>query len=143
MSPLARRFLALFLSFFIGMVVMVAIEAVGMASFPAPSPFDPNDPAQLAAVMDQLPLGAKLSVVLGWILAPLAAGAVAGRVHPEGSPRDALAVGLGFTIMGVLNLLSVPHPWWMVIPGVGAYLPAAWAGDRIARRGGYSSDSQT
>jgi hypothetical protein len=133
MSPFVRRFFALFAGTLAGMIVMIMIEALGMMIFPAPSTLDVQDPAALAAAMDLIPLGAKLMVVLAWVAAPFAAGALAARLHPEGSPTNALAIGGLFTFMGILNLMSVPHPLWMAIPGVVAYLPAAWAGDRVAR----------
>ena len=53
------------------------------------------------------------------------------------SPKIAHAVGIGavFLVFGAINLKMIPHPLWFAIIDLAIYLPAAWLGGRLAKRG--------
>ena len=112
-----RNVLAFFAGFTVCVVTVAVVEGIGMALFPPPPDLDPNDPAALAALMDQIPLGALVSVVVAWGLAALLGPLVAGRAATHGR-ATAGVVGALFLVVVVLNLAMLPHPIWMWVVGL-------------------------
>jgi hypothetical protein len=115
-------------------LVVSAIESVAMALFPAPAGFDFEDPAQLARLMDVMPLPAKLLVLAAWVLGGLAGGFVAAFAAEKGSLRAPIAVGVIDVLLVIGNLVAFPHPLWMQVTGVLLPVPAAVLGGVLARR---------
>lgn len=114
-------------------VVITAVELLGARLYPPPAGLDLQDPAALATMVAQMPLGALAFVVLAWALGALAGGWVAARIgRPH--PRIAAAiVGLA-VVAGVLTMIvSIPHPLWMSALGVLLPVPLALTGARLAR----------
>ncbi|MEQ9316660.1 MAG: hypothetical protein RLN72_12475 [Henriciella sp.] len=114
-----------------GLVVLVT-EIIGHLIFPPPEGTDLSDPEALAAIMDEIPLGAKIAVLVAWFLGVLAGCFAALRIS-RGTAWTGLAVAAVMLAMMAMTLATIPHPVWMV---VGAVLVTAigWAGAaRLAR----------
>lgn len=114
-----------------GLVVFVT-EAIGHLVFPPPEGTDLSDPEALAAIMDQIPLGAKIAVLVAWFLGVLAGCFTALKIS-RGVSWTGLAVAAVMLAMMGMTLIAIPHPVWMIIGAVAVTL-VGWAGAaRLAR----------
>mgnify|MGYP007070581564 CR=1 FL=1 len=125
-----RRMVGLIVGIFAGALMVALIEAAGQKIFPPPPGADLKDPAQLRALMSQLPVGALVSVVVAWVLGAVAGGQIAMGIARD--PRVSLAVGFFLTVMGAMTMSSFPHPIWMWIAGLLLPVPSAWLGARLS-----------
>lgn len=128
MKPAFRALLGLLAGMMVAVAVIATIEAIGHKIWPLPATTgNSKDPAVIATLLAQAPLGALASVVLAW-WAGAAGGAWIG-FRFAGQPH-ARAVGLG--VAGVIwlataaNLLLIPHPVWMMVAGLGGVPLCAW-----------------
>lgn len=108
----------------VGVVVIGLVEGVGHMIFPPPRGVDLTDPAQLKSVMSQVPVQAKIAVLIAWLLGILAgastANLVAGRRRWAGR-----AVALLLFAFAAWTMVSIPHPAWFMAGAVVAALVAA------------------
>jgi pimeloyl-ACP methyl ester carboxylesterase len=111
-------------------VAITLIEALNVKLFPLPAGLDPNNPAQLAAVVAALPYAAKLLIVVGWCLGAFVGAAVAARIA-EHRLIVALILGALVVIGTLVNARAIPHPQWMIMAGTLLPLPLAWLATRI------------
>ena len=97
----------------IGVVIVFIAEMIGHMIFPPPEGVDLKDPEQLKAIMHEIPLGAKIAVLVAWGLGTFGGGSAAvlmsGRkAWPAGIVALVMLAAAGFT------LYAIPHPLWMV-----------------------------
>jgi len=97
----------------IGVAIVFGAEIVGHMIYPPPEGTDLRDPEQLRAIMSEIPLGAKIAVLVAWGLGTFGGG-VAGvlmsgrKAWPAGVVALVMLAAAGFT------LFTIPHPMWMV-----------------------------
>lgn len=97
-----------------GVAIVFVSEAIGHMLYPPPDGVDLKDPDQLKTIMQEIPLGAKLAVLVAWGLGTFGGGVtaimVSGRkAWPAGIVALILLAGAGAT------LLMIPHPIWMMV----------------------------
>ena len=97
-----------------GVAVIAALESIGHVIFPPPEGVNIKDPEVLKSIMDQIPLGAKISVLIAWGGGVLVGGIVA-RVIAQGKAPAASIVGLVLLALAGVTMVQIPHPIWMVI----------------------------
>ena len=122
-----------FLGVLAGLVALVAVvwvvEAIGHSVWPPPPGTNPSDPAQLATLLDKIPLAAKIAVVVAWFAGALAGAWVANLVARWAAAGwIVVAIGIAF---GVMTLFMIPHPLWMQVAAVAAPLLGGWIGLRL------------
>lgn len=117
-----------------GIIVVGLVEAVGMAIWPVPHEVQNamSDAATMAAAMAQVPVGAKLFVVIAWAVGSFVGGCVTGLVR--GQRAQARVVGILMLALVMTMLMTIPHPAWMALAGLLLPLPAALLGGRLCRR---------
>jgi len=124
-----RKILGAIAGAVLGVVVIMAIQALGHMLFPAPGDINLSDPDTLAVSMDRMPLGSKISVVAAWTLGPLIGGIAGGRIAQA---RWASWIPGGLTALGlVANAFAIPHPLWMLIAGAAGIAAATYLADRF------------
>jgi hypothetical protein len=113
--------------------VVGVLEAVGHAIYPPPPGINLHDPEALKTIIDQLPLGAIVMVLVAWgtgtLVGAFAAAAIAGRapmVH-------GLIVGGIIMTFAVLTMIMIPHPVWFMIVSVFVVLVPALLGALLAK----------
>jgi cytochrome c biogenesis protein CcdA len=94
-------------------VTVMLVEMAGHLIFPPPDGVDVSDPEQLAAIMQDIPLGAKIAVLVAWAAGIIVGGAVAILVAKRN--WTAWVVGLAVLAMGALTMMMIPHPFWMMV----------------------------
>ena len=108
-----------------GTVLIMLLEWVAHMLFPVT--------ADVTSV-DALPIATKLAIVVTYLIASFAGGAVAAWVGRTAIP--AIAVGVLLLALGIWNMTMIPHPMWMAVAnGLALLVPAVLAGYWFAPRG--------
>jgi hypothetical protein len=111
-----------------------AMEVLGSLIYPPPPGMNPDDPASVKTAMANLPAGALLLVLLGWIVGTFA-GAWITALRADRAPiGHGLVLGGLFLVGAVVNMLMIPHPVWFWILGVAIFLPSAFLGAKLGAR---------
>jgi hypothetical protein len=126
-----RMLLAAIAGVLAGGLTVALVETAGHMIFPPPPGADVSNPESLAALMSQIPLGAKLFVVLAWTAGALAAGCTASRISKASPVVPALIAGTVLLAGGAYTLFTIPHPAWMMAAGLLLPLPMAWLGTKV------------
>lgn len=109
-------------------LLIMAVQALGLRLYPLPPDVDPADPAALARVLRDAPVGALLMVELSYAAGSLAAGSVVGLLARRHAFLLAGIVGGLLTLAGFANLAAIPHPAWFAVVSTVTYLPCALLG---------------
>ncbi len=120
----------------VAMILIAAIEAVTGLWFQLPANFEAMDRVDQAQAMAAMPSAAKRIIVIGWAL-----GAALGAYLAMGIARSGSAawtVGGLVAISGIINVVMLPHPFWMQLAAVWAPLLGCWTVARLARATGRS-----
>lgn len=117
-----------------GSIMVALVESLGHAVFPLPEGLqaDLNNPAAIKELMDSVPLGSKVAVLVAWALGALVSGMVAMAI--SGKRTSARATGIFLLVAVILNLMMIPHPLWMMAIGVLLPVPASLAGSELIKK---------
>ena len=98
-----------------------------------------------AGVVQTLPVGAMVFVVVAWVIGAFDGGFVAALIARNGHPRAAAVVPALMVMAGVVGMIvKMPgHPLWMAVVGLLLPIPAALAGAWLAARAAAGPDRQT
>ncbi len=113
-----------------GVVTMMILESAGDLIFPMPPAADLSRAGASLTYMDQMPIGAKVIVLLGWAAASYLASTLALRLARSKNPRVGWAAGGAVFAAGVLSLAMIPHPIWMWALGLVALTAPAYTAAR-------------
>ena len=101
-----------------GGCVVALVEFLGVLANPMPEGLDRSDYDAMAEWVRGLPTTAFLIVLLAWGAGPFTAGYIARRFSVGRSVLVSL-IPVALLLLGtVMNLVSIPHPWWMFPAGV-------------------------
>jgi len=136
MSPMVRRVLAVLVGLCVGVIIIMAVEALSSRVFPMPTRVDPDDKEALRAAIATLPFGAFLFVLAAWALGTLAGAVTPTLIDRTATREPALNVRSALFHRAVITMISIPQPTWltdiavlMIAPGWGEQAtPAAFRG---------------
>jgi hypothetical protein len=130
-NPSFRDLGATFAGLFTAVVLIAVVQAVAHQLYPPPPGTDFHDPAALAELMAQMPVGALLMVLLSYGVGTLIGALVASRFSAPHLPkRQGWIVGLMMLTAGVMNLLAIPHPAWFWAACFVVFIAAAQVGTK-------------
>jgi site-specific recombinase len=135
MRSVLKGIAAVVAGFVAATVVMMIVETINGRVFHselARAAEGLTDREAIRALLSTAPVSAFLVVLLGWILGGVAGGWVAARLSVQASLRHGLIVGGLLTLAGVANNLMIPPPMWFWVVSLVVFLPAAYAGARLA-----------
>ena len=117
-----RSVLSVVVGVIVASVLILIVELVGHSMFPPPAGLDPNDPAFIA----NIPVSAKIAVVIAWFVGALGGGVVASVIAKRWAPSAWVVAGTVLLLAGV-TMLQFPHPLWMMLgavasTGIGGFL---------------------
>ena len=115
-----------------GGAIVLVVEALGHRLYPPPPGADFATAGGRGAAVAQAPAGALWFVILAYAAGAFSGGALAVRIARTPSLLPAVIVGGVLMLGGLSNLLAMPHPWWMVVATIVVFMPAAWAGGKLA-----------
>lgn len=131
------RLIFAFLAGAVAMSLTVAgIQAIGHQLWPLPAGIDPNSHAQMATIVESMPVAAKAWVVLAYAIATAVAVLVATAIARARWKGLGIALGSLMVALCLINLLMLPHPLWMAIVTLAIPLPIAMAMARWRRPAG-------
>ena len=137
MPPLLRNILALVIGFLAGSVVNMVIVVLGPMVIPWPDGVDLNDMDTFAENLKLLEPRNFIAPFTAHALGTLAGAWLAARVASCHKMKFALSLGVFFLLGGITMVVMYGGPtWFCVLDLVGAYLPMAWLGGRMAARAG-------
>lgn len=122
-----------------GMIVMMSLHYAGTFVYPLPEGVDfmnqeAENQARLKEWFGTLPAGAFLLATVCHGLGCMAGAIVAMLVSGRRSMVTPLIVGVFFTVCGIMNLSSVPHPSWFPFADLPIYLLLAFAAGSLLKR---------
>jgi len=130
-----RSVLGVVVALLVAMLVVVMVESVGHVLYPAPQGVDLEDPAAVAMMVAELPVGALFFVALAWGIGAFIGGWVAARIAGR-APMLHAGIVSGFLAAGAITTMTmVPHPGWFWVAGLGIFPPATLAAARAAGAG--------
>ncbi|WP_340587885.1 hypothetical protein [Erythrobacter alti] len=128
-NPLVRKIVASVAGIIIAGIVVGLVEMLGHMVFPPPDGIDVTDPADQARMMEVIPTGAKVAVIVAWFLGSLAGAWAAIRIAGNAVPGWIVAV-----VMIALSLVTTqmfPHPFWMVLSALALPIVAVLVAKRM------------
>ena len=129
-----RNILALIAGLFVGMSVNMALVMLNAhVLFPMPPGTDWNNPELLSAYIATLPFAAFVVVLLAHLGQSFVGGFVAARFCASRPMVLAMIVGVLSLAGGIMNMMSLDHPKWMLIE-LPLYLVVAWLAGRMEER---------
>ncbi len=136
MKPVVRNIVAVLAGIVIGSLVNMALITVSGKIIPPPSGADVTTLEGLKSSIHLFEPKHFLFPFLAHALGTLVGAAVATVIAASHKFKLALLIGLLFLAGGIANVLMLPAPMWFnVVDLVGAYLPMAWIGWKIAGKG--------
>jgi hypothetical protein len=130
-----RSIAAVLAGFIAASLVMMLVESInGRILYPelARAAAGVKDREAMRALFAAAPAGALLVVIGGWTLGSLLGGWLAARLAGRATTGHALTVGGLLLLAGLANNLMLPPPTWFWILSLAVFLPAAYAGSRLA-----------
>src|SRR3954451_15657230 len=131
---MGRSILAVVVGVILATVAIFGVEMVCTLIDPLPPGFDPNDPAAMGDLLARMPATALLLVALAYFLGAAAGAGFAARVARRAPAAHAAVVGGLLLALGVVNLLTIPHPVWFWPVSLAAFPLGTSVGLRIGRR---------
>lgn len=143
MNRALRMLLAVIAGFVIGSVVNMALIMLSGRVIPPPAGADVTTMEGLRASLHLFEPKHFVFPFLAHSLGTLIGAMVAALLAPGKSSVAAYVVGGLFLLGGIANAFMLPAPaWFNAADLVLAYLPAAWAGQLLARRPSADRDSR-
>ena len=135
-----RSFGAVVAGCFAAGMIIGMVQQLGHNFFPPPKAVQEalasqDDAVRMKAIKEYLPnapVEALLFVPLAYAVGSFGGGALAARIARRRQVLHALIVGGLMMAGGVMMLVSLPHPAWLAVLCLVAFLPAAWAGAKLA-----------
>ncbi len=122
-----------------GMIVMMSLHMASTLVYPLPEGVDfmgqdAENQARLKEWFGTLPTGAWLLAIASHGLGCMAGAFVAMLVSGRRSLVPPLVVGAFFTMCGIVNLSSLPHPSWFAFADLPIYLVLALVAALLLKR---------
>lgn len=108
-----RGILGIVVGLVAGVLMTFVAQLAGHMIYPPPPGMDLNDPALLQAFMEQVPMGAKVGVLVAWALGIFVGSTVAILVAQRQS-WAAWVVSVVLFAMALYTMTVIPHPDWML-----------------------------
>ncbi len=131
---MGRSIIGVIVGILAGVLVISLIQMLGHSIYPVPEGLDMKDPAVVAEYIKTAPVGAILSVLIGYLLGALVAGFVSTKVGKVNHIKLGLICGI-FLLLGVImTIFAIPHPVWFMITSVILTVPMALLGAKLATK---------
>lgn len=135
MNPVVRNVLAVLAGVVAGSIVNMALVMAGPSVIPPPPGADVTTMEGLRSSLPLFEPRHFLFPFLAHAMGTCAGAAVTALLAASGQLALALVIGVVFLAGGVANTVMLPGPaWFNVLDMVGAYIPMAWLGARLAER---------
>ncbi len=117
----------------VGVIMIMIVESIGHMIFPPPEGVDLKNPEELAAIMDSIPFGAKLAVLIAWGLGVFGGG-LTGVKLSGGQTLPATIIAVMLLVFAGITMFMIPHPIWMMIGAIVVTLLGWYGATRFANK---------
>jgi len=131
---MAKYILAVFVGIMVGSLTVWAIEMLGHYFYPPPANIDFEDKAALEAFIFSAPTGAKLFIILAYALGSFIGGLLTELIAQPKSFFLPFLTGAFLMAAGIINIINIPHPTWMIVSTLSVFLPFALTGAYLVRK---------
>jgi hypothetical protein len=133
MNPIVKNIIAVIAGFILGSIINMSLITVSGSIIPAPNGADVTTLEGLKATIHLFEPKHFLFPFLAHALGTLGGAFVAAKIAANHKLKFAMSIGFLFLVGGVANILMLPSPlWFTLVDLVGAYLPMAFVGFRLA-----------
>jgi hypothetical protein len=133
MSPIIRNILAVIAGIMLGMIVNMGIITISSSIIAPPEGVDVTDMESLKASLHLFEPRHFIFPFLAHALGTLVGAFVVARIAATHKMKFALGIGVFFLLGGIANIMMLPSPlWFTILDLVGAYIPIAWIGAKLA-----------
>ena len=133
MNPILRNILAIIAGIIVGSIVNITLVNLGPVIIPPPEGADITTMEGLKASMELFGPMNFLFPWLGHAIGTLVGALIAAKIAASRKLVLAMVIGVVFLIGGIMMVVQLPSPMWFnVLDIVGAYLPMAWIGYKLA-----------
>jgi hypothetical protein len=133
MHPILRNILAVIGGYISGTIVNLGILEIGPHIISNPVGFDNSTMETLAATIHLLEPVNYISVFLSHGLGTLFGTFITARIASSHKMTFALVIGIFFLMGGIAaNYMFSSPTWYTIVDLVGAYIPMAWIGWKLA-----------
>ena len=133
MNPIVKNIIAVIAGFILGSIINMSLITVSGSIIPAPNGADVTTLEGLKATIHLFEPKHFLFPFLAHALGTLGGAFVAAKIAANHKLKFAMSIGFLFLAGGIANIMMLPSPlWFTLVDLVGAYLPMAFVGFRLA-----------
>ncbi len=133
MNPIIKNIIAVIAGFILGSIINMSLITVSGSIIPAPNGADVTTLEGLTATIHLFEPKHFLFPFLAHALGTLGGAFVAAKIAANHKLKFAMSIGFLFLAGGIANIMMLPSPFWFTLVDlVGAYLPMAFVGFRLA-----------
>jgi hypothetical protein len=135
MNSVVRNILAVILGLIIGSAVNMGLILISGSIIPPPEGADATTMEGLKESMHLFEAKHFIFPFLAHALGTLVGAFIAALIAGTRKMTFAMVIGIFFLIGGIINVYLLPSPtWFAIVDIVGAYIPMAWIGGKLATR---------
>lgn len=135
MNPIVKNILAVIAGLIIGSIVNMGLIMISGSVIPPPEGGDVTTMEGLKETMHLFEPKHFIFPFLAHALGTLVGSFVAATIAANNKMKFAIAIGCFFLIGGIINVVMLPSPtWFAILDIVGAYIPMAMIGGKLAVR---------
>jgi hypothetical protein len=132
MHPILKNSITVILGLVAGVMAISAGHLLSNQILPPPEGMEVSNMESFVANADKLTTGHWLLALLSHALGPLVSGFIAGKFLASQHTKILYGTGIVWTILGVINLMTLPHPMWFKIVDLLMYLPMTFLSAKLA-----------
>lgn len=133
MHPILKNILAIVAGIILGSIINMGLIMISGYVIPPPEGADVTTIEGLKESLHLFEPKHFIFPFLAHALGTLVGAFVAAKIAANRKMICAIVVGLFFLVGGIMNVMMLPSPtWFAVLDLVGAYLPMAWLGGKLA-----------
>ncbi len=131
-----KKILAILGGIIASVFTVMACEYVNHIFYPPPAGLEGVDWETIQKIYIEyvkvIPLGALISLWLGWMVGALVGGFVSGKIDTINWKFNSYILAGILLLFAILNMFMIPHPIWMISITVLGYYPAVYLGSKLA-----------
>ena len=131
---MTNRLLAVLAGVIAGVFVIFLGDILIHALFPAPDYLNMRNKTDAIKAIELMPFIALVIMLFYWLLSSFIGGLVAGKIAKTNWQLPTIFTGIVLLMAAVYNMISIPHPIWMVVIAIVLYGPAAYYGGRMVNK---------
>ncbi len=112
----------------VAFMLIAGIEMLSHQIYSLPKNIDPNDKEAMKNFIHEIPAGALAMILLAYTVGSFGGGLITGLIASEKRIQMGITTGVVLLILGISNLIMIPHPLWFSIASLVLYIPAAYTG---------------